>query len=185
MRPLQRLDVGARAAQAIELALEVEALVAGPHALHHLDVLGGAAIAHFLGGEVALVLLLGIAGARDDVDRDAPAGELIEGGDLARRQGRRDESRTMGDEKTQPFGVLRRVLGDQKPLGRRRGVADQRQVEPGLVVHLGEGTQVGGRKPAADDMDGGAVAGRRDADHSDHPHRHGFLRHCGLQIARC
>ena len=103
---------------------------------------------------------------------DAAVGEMVEGRDLAGRQGRRDEARPVCDQEAQPFGVLGGILGDQEALGRGGGVADQRQVEAGRVVRLGIGPQVGHGDAALDDVDGGLAAGRRDADHADHPHGH-------------
>ena len=142
MRLLQRMHVRLGAAHLVELALEVEALLARPGELHHLDIFGGAAVAHVLGREVAVALLLGVARARDDVQRDPALGQVIEGRDLACGQRRRDEARPVRDQVAQPFGVLRCVLGDEKALGRRRRVADQRQVEARVVVCLRVGLEV-------------------------------------------
>ena len=68
-------------------------------------IFGGAAIALLLGREVAVALLLGVARAGDDVQRDAAVGQVVEGRDLARGQGRRDEARPMRDQEAQPLGV--------------------------------------------------------------------------------
>jgi hypothetical protein len=117
MRPLQGLHVGARAAHTIEGAIEIEAALAGPGELHDLDIFGGAPIALFLGSEVAIALLLGVTGARDDVQGDPPLGEVIEGRDLAGRQRRSNEARTVRNQESQPFSTLGGILGDQEPLG--------------------------------------------------------------------
>ena len=116
------------------------------------------AVALLLGGEVAVALLLGVAGAGDDVQGDAALGQVIEGRDLAGGQGRRHEARAMGDQKAQPLGVMGGVLGHQETFGRRGRVADQRQVEARLVVGLGVRLQVGRRDAALDDMDRGLAA---------------------------
>ena len=145
MRLLERLDVGLGAAHLVEGAAEVEALRRGPGEFHHLDVLGGAAVALLLGREVAVAFLLGVARAGDDVQRDAALGQVIEGGDLAGGQRRRHEARAMGDQEAQPLGVMGGVLRHQEALGRRGRVADQRQVEARLVVGLGVG--FAGRAP--------------------------------------
>jgi len=50
------------------------------------------AIALDLRAEVAVAFLLGIGLAGDDVQGQPPARELVEGGDLAREQGRLDEA---------------------------------------------------------------------------------------------
>ena len=175
MRLLERLDVRLGAAHLVELAAEVEALGRRPGELHHLDVLGGAAIAFLLGREIAVAFLLGVAGAGDDVDGDAALGQMVEGGDLAGGQGRRHEARAMGDQEAQPLGVVGGVLRHQEALGRRGRVADQRQVEARLVVGLGVGLQIGRRDAALDDVDGGLAAGRRHADHPDDAHGHVFF----------
>ena len=48
-----------------------------------------------LGREVAVSFLFGIGLAGDNVQRDAAAGELVEGCHLAREQGGRHEARPM------------------------------------------------------------------------------------------
>ena len=170
------MDVGLRAAHLVELAREVEAPLARPGELHHLEIFGGAAVALLLEREVAVAMLLGIARPGDDVQGDAALGEMVEGRDLARRQGRRDEARPVRDQEAQPLGVVGRILRDQEALGRRRGVADQRQVEARLVMRLGVRLEVRRRDPALDDMDRGLAARRRHADHADHAYGHGVLQ---------
>ena len=73
-----------RTAHLVELAREVEAALARPGQLHHLEIFGGAAIALFLQREVAVAMLLGIARAGNHVQGDAALGEMVEGRDLAR-----------------------------------------------------------------------------------------------------
>src|SRR5262249_8125153 len=138
MGPLQGLDVRSRATHTIEGAVEIEAMLAGPGELHDFNIFGGATIALLFGREVAIALLLSVAGARNDVRRDPPVREVIKGRYLSRRQGRSDEARAMRNQEPQPFGALGGVLGDQEPLGRGGGVADKSEVEARRVMGLSE-----------------------------------------------
>jgi hypothetical protein len=49
---------------------------------------------------------------------------------------------------------------------------------------LGKCPQIGGRDAAFDDMNRRFAAGRRDADHPDHPHGHIALRRNGPSSGR-
>ena len=55
-------------------------------------------IALGLGCEIAIAFLFGISLAGDHVQRDAAAGQVVEGCDLAREQGGRHEARPMRDQ---------------------------------------------------------------------------------------
>src|SRR5262245_13239309 len=105
MRFLQGTHVGMRAFDAVELAGEIEWPLARPGELDELEILRGALIALRLRAEVAVALLLLIGLARDDVDGEPSAGQMIEGRDLARHQGRGDEARPVGHEIAEPLSV--------------------------------------------------------------------------------
>jgi hypothetical protein len=69
------------------------------------------------------------------------------------------------------------VQRHQKALGRRRGMADQRQIEARRIVRARKLRQIAGRQAAFDDVQCGVIARRRHADHSDDPDGHrGSLR---------
>ena len=172
MRLLHWLNVGPGALHAVERALEVEPALARPGKLHNLEILRRAAIALFLGREIAVAMLLGVACTGDNVECDAAIGEMIERRDLARGQGWRDESRPMGDQEAEPAGMLGGMLGDQEAFRRRSRIAYQHKIEAGCLVRLREGRQIRRRYAALDDMDGRLAGWRGDPDHADHAHGH-------------
>ena len=75
-----------------------------------------------------------------------------------------------------PLALLGGVLGDEKSLGRGRSVADQRQVEVGLVVRMVEGPQIGRRETAINEVDRGLAAGGTDDDKADNVHGQACIR---------
>ena len=164
---LEGPGLGEHVLEAVELALEVERLGRGPDLAHHVEILGGAHIALFLGREVALALLVGIAVANDDVQRQTAAGELVERRRGARRDGRRHDARAMGDQEGQRPGLAGRVARDVEALGRRRVVADERVVEARGFVGLREFAEEGRRDAPGDHMQRSPLW-RGHPDHSDH-----------------
>ena len=94
---LQRAHVGMGAANPIEPTIEIERALGCPGALHQVQIFLCPLIALGLRREVAVAFLLGIGLASDDVERDAAAGQLVEGRDLAGEQGGCDEARPMRD----------------------------------------------------------------------------------------
>ena len=165
------------ALDAIELACEIERPIARPGKLHQFEIFGGAAIALRLRREIAVALLLVVGLAGDDVQDEPALGEMVEGRDLARHQGRRHKARPVRDEITEPFGPRRRVLRDQKTLGGGRRIADQNQIEAGGFMGARGLRHIVGRQAALDDVQGGVAARRRDADHADD-----FDGHCALAV---
>jgi hypothetical protein len=67
----------------------------------------------------AITLLFGVRLADDDVECEAPAGQLVEGRHLAGEQGGRDEPRPVRDQIGHSRSPRGRVHGDQEPLGGR------------------------------------------------------------------
>ncbi len=119
---------------AVELAGEIERLLARPGELHQFEILGGAPVALDLRAEVAVAVLLLVGLAGDDVHGEPAVGQVIEGRDLARHQGRRDEARPVRHQVAEPLGVRGGMQRDEEALRGRGRVADQREVEAGLVV---------------------------------------------------
>ncbi|MCX7275479.1 MAG: hypothetical protein NTV19_20590, partial [Burkholderiales bacterium] len=76
---LQRFDRAPGAAELVVAALVIEGLVQGPDPAQHAQVLGCALVAGVLLQEVALALLLAVADAGDDVQRQAAARQVVEG----------------------------------------------------------------------------------------------------------
>jgi hypothetical protein len=143
----------------------------GPGAAQQRDVFRGAAIAGLGVGPVAVLGLIGIAAARDDVHREAAIAELVEGRQLAGGDRRRDKPGPVRQEETQPLRDRGGMRSDQEPVGRIREIPDQHTVEPRALVDprgLGEHLGVEGRSGCRDQL-------RRDPrrDPADHLHRHG------------
>src|SRR5882724_2252971 len=157
VRLLDGLDLRERLGHVIELALEVEGPLLGPGPAQQDEILVGAAVTRVVVEPVAVLGLVGVAAAGDDVERHAPPGELIQRGRLARGQGGGHEAGPVGDEIAQALGVGGGVAGDEKALGGGGGVADQHLVEARALVGAREVPHPGGIDLAADDVDGGAV----------------------------
>src|ERR1700733_11126732 len=176
MRLLQRAHIRMRALHAIELAGKIERLLARPGKLHQFKIFAGAAIPLRLRREVAVALLFVVGLAGDDVHDEPAAGEVIEGGDLARHQRRRHKARPVRNQITEPLGLFRCMQRDQKTFRGRRRVADQHQIKAGRFVSAGGFGHVMRRQPALDDMQSGIARRRRDTDHADDPNGHFMLR---------
>src|SRR5207245_7793618 len=135
---------------------------------------GGAAIARVVVEPVAVTRLLGIAAARDDVQRDAAVRHVVQRGRGACGQRGRHEAGPVRDEVAQALGLRGRVARHRESLGRRRGVPHEHAVEAGLLVSLGEGAQPLRVDGAADHVHGRAVRTLRlHPDHADDLDGHG------------
>ena len=104
MRLLPAADFRPGPAGAVELALVVERRRLGPGPAQQADILLGAAIAGRMVGPVAVLGLIGVAAAGDDVHRQTAVAELVERRQLAGGDRRRHEPRPMRQEETQPLG---------------------------------------------------------------------------------
>ena len=113
----------------------VERLRLGPGAAQQTDIFGGAAIARGMVGPVAVLGLIRVAAARDDVHRQAAAAQLVERRQLAGGERRRDKAGTVRQQKTEPLGDRGGVRPDQEPVRRIREIADQHAVEAGPLVN--------------------------------------------------
>ena len=80
---------------------------------------------------------------------------------------RRDESGSVGDEELDPVATGSGGLGDVQAVSRAGGIADQHAVEVGVLVGLGEVTEVVEIDAAADDVHGSIGLGRLDANHTE------------------
>ena len=166
-------DVGVGRLEVVELAVVVERGLAAQHAPHHVEVLAGAAVAGVVVAVVAVAALFGVAAAGDDVDGDAAAGEVVERGELAGGEGRRDEAGPVGDQELDPLRAGGGGLRHVQPVGRGRGVADQHLVEVRLLVGAGELAEVVAVDAAPDDARRRIPLRRLDPDHPDELDRHG------------
>jgi len=88
--------------------------------------------------EIAVALLLDVTAARDDVERDATASDVVERGGLARRERGRHESRAVGDEIPEARRDRRGVGRHHEAVRAGRAVADQHAVEAAVLVHARE-----------------------------------------------
>src|SRR5262249_60222693 len=77
-------------------------------------------IALVLWAEFPVSMLLIIQFPRDDVDGKPAASQMIERGDLARKQSRSNKTRSVRHEIAKPLRLHRRIKGDQKSFRRRR-----------------------------------------------------------------
>ena len=184
MRLLHGLDLGVGLRHPIELAGVVERLLLRPHAAQHGEVLVGAPVACVVVEPVAVLGLVGVAPAGDDVEREAAVGELVERGGLPRGQRRRDEARAVRDQVGQALGVGGGVARHHEALGGGGGVAHQHLVEARRLVGAREVADPRAVDLAADHVHGGAVGSLRP--HPDHPDEldgHARLR-CRYAIPR-
>jgi hypothetical protein len=95
-------------------------------------------------GPVAVLSLVGVAAAGNDVHRQTAAAQLVERRQLAGGDRRRHKAGPMRQEETQPLGYRGRMRSNQKPVGRLREVADEYAVKAGLLMDLGRlGTHLG------------------------------------------
>ena len=171
VRHLAAADFRIGPAGAAEFARMVERRRLGPGPAQQRDVLGGAAIAGLVVGPVAVFRLVGVAAARNDVHRQPAAAELVEGRQLARGDWRRNKTRPVRQQKSQPVGHCRGVRADQKPVGRIGEIADQHAVKAGALMdarRLGDDAGIEGRPGRRDDL---RRHPRRDP--ADHLHGHG------------
>ena len=110
MRLLHWLHIRERAHEIVVLALVIDRLVCGPDAAKDFDILVGARVALVMRQEIAVLALIGVVAARDDMHREPSAAEMIERRQLARRQRRRDEARPMRQHQAELFGHERGIL---------------------------------------------------------------------------
>jgi hypothetical protein len=92
--------------------------------------------------------LVGVAAAGDVVDGDAaPAGQVVQGDQLAGLERGGDESGPMRDQDLESGGRVQHGLGDREAVGAGGRVSDEHAIEPGLLVGLGEFTDPVGVDP--------------------------------------
>ena len=174
--PAARLAVGIL--QPVKLPGVVKGFRLRPDAPQHRHIFVRAAVAGIVFQPVPVLPLLPVVAAGDDVQGNAPVGELIQGSRLARRQRGRHKSGAMGNQIAQPFGMRRRVARHLKPVGRGRRVAGQRQIKPGGLVGAGKIQDVAGVNAGrhlgagvdapAEQAQSGAPVGRRLPHHANH-----------------
>src|SRR5208282_5374754 len=136
-----------------------------PDTAQHFHVLVRARVAFVMRKQVAILPLVVIVSARDHVQREAAATELIQGRELARRQRRCDETRPMREHQAELFGHRSDVGPDHKAIGAVAEISDQDAVEAALLMGLREAADVV-------HIDGGSLGrmnfrGGLGADHAD------------------
>ncbi len=97
----------------------------------------GAAVASRVIGKVAVACLVSVATTGDDVDRGAPTGELIKGGELSGRHRWRHKTRPMREQKLEPAGDGSGVRADQKAVGGHGKITDEHTVKSRCFVNAG------------------------------------------------
>ena len=141
-RRLRRAQVAPRVLEVVEAPVVVVGGVRRPGQLEDVEVLVGARVALVLDRVVAVARHLGVAAARDDVDRDAPARELVERDEGARRERGGEEARPVRDQEAEALGDAGAVRGDLHAVGLRRARVDQDLVEAGVLVRDDEAARV-------------------------------------------
>src|SRR5579864_782286 len=137
MRLLAAANVRIGPAGPVELARMVERRRLGPGPPQQRDILRGAAIAKIVVAPVAVLGLIGIAAAGDDVYRQTAVAQLVQGRELPGGDRRRHEPRSVREEETEALGDRGGVRPDEEPVGRIREIADEDAVEPGALVNAG------------------------------------------------
>src|SRR5471032_1221775 len=129
-----RPHAGVLALDVILRAVVVERPRRAPGLFHDVEIFVGALVALVVVEVIAVALLLGVVAAADDVDRHAAVAELVEGGELACRQGRRHEAGTMRQQDAQFIRLRGDVGGDLEAVHRAAAVRHQHAVEAGVFV---------------------------------------------------
>ena len=119
----------------------VERAAAAPGLLDHIEEFIAARVALVVVQKVAVALLFGVVAAADDVHGQAAIAELVQGGQLARGQGRRDKARTVRQQDAQLFRLRCDIRGDLEAVHGAAAVGHQHAVETGVFVGAGDGTQ--------------------------------------------
>ena len=128
---------GVVALEAVEPAVEAERLRLSPRPPEDLQVLVGPRVPLVLAQVVTVAALLRVVAAGDHVHGHPAAGELVQGGELPRRQGGEHEPGPVRDEQAEPLGVRRDVRGHLGTFRPGRAVADEDAVEARVLVRLG------------------------------------------------
>lgn len=102
---------------AVVRAVEIEGFGAGPGALEQFDEFVAAGIALVVVEIIAVLALVGVAAAADDMHRQAPVEEVFEGRQLARGQGRGDETGAVRQQQTDPEVARPAAAATRNPSG--------------------------------------------------------------------
>src|SRR5205807_5649537 len=123
--------------RSIELALVIKGCWLGPGSTQQGEVFRRAAIPSLVAGPVAVLGLIGVASAGNDVHRQTTAAQLVEGRQFAGGKRRRHKAWPVRQQKLKPFGYRRRMRPDQEPVGCVGEIADQDAVKPGAFMDAG------------------------------------------------
>ncbi len=119
-------------------AVVIERRGLGPGVAQNLKILVGTGVASILVEEVAVALQVAAVAPGDHVDRSAATAELVKGGELARGESRRLEAGAVRDQQADAFGQCRHVGGEDHRVWRAGVDCQQRLVETGVFLGLGE-----------------------------------------------
>ena len=86
-------------------------------------------------GPIAVLGLIGVAAAGDDVHRQTATAQLVERRQLARGERWRDKAGAMRQQEAEPLGHRGSMRPDQESVRRVREIADQHAIEPGTFVN--------------------------------------------------
>ena len=128
----------------------VERPAAAPGLLDDAEEFVAARITLVVVQEVAVALLFGVVAAADDMHGQAAIAELVEGGQLARGQGRRDKPGAVRQQDAELFRLRGDIRGDLEAVDRSAAVGHQHAVETGVFVGAGDGAE----KSLVDDRTG-------------------------------
>ena len=99
VRLLQRADCRPRLLGLIKVIVDINGLFRSPDFSHRIQESIGTRVALVMVEVVTIPTLFGIVAAADDMHRQTPAEQMLQGSKLTCRQRRRDESRAMGQQK--------------------------------------------------------------------------------------
>jgi hypothetical protein len=137
-RLLHAAHRGRRAREAIVFPRMIHRAGLGPDSLEDVHILVCSRVTLVLRQRVAVAQLIGVIAAGDHVDRRTSAGDLIQRGEFARCQGRRDETRPMRDQEAEAFSVRCRRGREQKTVRPVGEISHQDPIECRHLRSLGE-----------------------------------------------
>ena len=172
-RPLWGADLGVEVLEPVVVSAVPERLLRRPRQLQDVQVLISPVVPLVLGHVVAVAALFGVAAAGDDVHRDPPPGELVEGREHPGGERGRHEPGPVCHQEAQPLGMGSGVRSHLGAVGLGGVVADEHPVEARVLVRLREAPRV----VVVDDGPAGRaglglVLG---ADHADELDGHGLV----------
>ena len=139
---LQRLDFGERVLEAVVRAFMVKGALGRPYLVQHVEIFVGAGVALIVVQPVAVAALFLVGAAGDVVHGEPATAELVERGELPRRQRGRDEAGPVREHEVDALGHRGGMGHRERGVGAGRMVRHQHAVEAGRLVRLREGAHV-------------------------------------------